>query len=291
MPAKSSELRKSNVHQAEDPALPPGQQPVGPGKWPIVGEREPAQSDLPFELEIRGLVANPIKYSLEGLTAFPQTHRRIDIHCVTRWSKLGMEFSGILLADLLDVALVDAAAKFVSFVSRSARDHSTSMPLKDALSLETLIALSCDGQPLPEDHGGPIRNIVPGRYFYKSVKWLERIELMAEDRLGFWESESGYHNNADPWNEQRDLAPSIDRRIAIKLIESRNFSGRDLRSIDASNRDLAGLIARNATLRNANFHDALLAGSDFSGANLSNAHFENADLKNANFTGADLEGA
>jgi hypothetical protein len=197
----------------------------------------------------------------------------------------------MLLADLLDLALVDAAAKFVSFVSRSARDHSTSMPLEDALSLETLIALNCDGRPLPEDHGGPIRNIVPGRYFYKSVKWLKRIELLAEDRLGYWESESGYHNNADPWKEQRYLAPSIDRRIALKLIESCNFSGHDLRSIDASNRDLTGLIARNAILRNANFNDAVLAGADFSGANLSNAHFGNADLKNANFAGADLEGA
>ena len=163
--------------------------------------------------------------------------------------------------------------------------------IEQAIQCRTLIATHVDGEPLGIDHGGPIRNIVPGRYFYKSVKWLESIELLADDRLGFWEAETGYHNHADPWREERYMVPSIDRRTAIKLIESLDFSGQDLRSIDASNRKLVGLNAREALLRDADFRNSDLANADFSGANLSNAHFEKSNLQRANFTGADLEGA
>ena len=151
--------------------------------------------------------------------------------------------------------------------------------LDTAIAQQTLIAIDVDGQPLPPDHGGPIRNLVPGRYFYKSVKWLEEIELLEQDRLGFWEAESGYHNLADPWQEQRYLAPTIDRREAAKLIDSKNFSQRDLRGIDASSRQLPGLMAAGAALRNADFSFSDLQGADFSEANLSNAHFRRTDLR------------
>ena len=124
-----------------------------------------------------------------------------------------------------------------------------------------------------DSHGGPIRNIVPRKYFYKSVKWLEKIELLSEDRLGYWEADTGYHNLADPWKEQRYMASTIDRRTAAKLIESKDFSNRDLRSIDASNRNLDGLNASGASLRDASFEQCSLVGADFSNANLSNANF------------------
>jgi hypothetical protein len=163
--------------------------------------------------------------------------------------------------------------------------------LETAVNLNTLIAIHVDGRPIETDHGGPIRNIVPNRYFYKSVKWLENIELMAEDRLGFWEAETGYHNNADPWAEERYIATAIDRRTAIKLIETRDFSGRDLRSIDASKRDLTGLNARRSLLRDANFCQSDLSDADFTDANLSNAHLKQCILRNARFVRTDLEGA
>jgi hypothetical protein len=163
--------------------------------------------------------------------------------------------------------------------------------LADAVSLGTLVATQHSGQPLPSEHGGPVRVIVPGRYFYKSLKWLTRIELLAEDRLGFWEAEAGYHNHADPWREQRYLATSITRQQAAELIRLRDFRGLDLRGIDASGRELAGLRAEDALLRDANFRRATLTGANFARANLSNAHLDGAVLAGASFQSADVEGA
>lgn len=273
------------------PRLPPGQQLAAPNKWPLIGERGPRPSSDPWTLTISGLVDLPTTFSLDQLYELPQTERVLDIHCVTRWSQYDMRFSGVLLSDLLNSVGVSTEARFISFVSRSTRNHSSSLDLNDALSFDTLIALDFNGQPLPVEHGGPIRNIVPGRYFYKSVKWLEAIELLSIDRLGFWEAESGYHNHADPWQEERYMAPAIDRRLAAELIAKRDFSGLDLRSIDCSLRELPGLNARGSALRDANFRDANLANSDFSEANLSNAHFQGANLQGAKFVGTDLEGA
>ena len=271
--------------------IPPGQQLVAPGKWPIIGEREPSQSTQPWSLEILGKVDQPLSFSVDELLSLPQTERVLDIHCVTRWSMLDVPIKGVLLADLLEQAGVANEARFVSFESRSERNHSTSLPLDVTTDLETIIALEMRGQPIADEHGGPIRNIVPGRYFYKSVKWLTKIELLAEDRLGYWEAETGYHNNADPWKQERYMVPNLDRRTVIRLLESKDFSGHDLRSIDAGERNLDGLNARNALLRDANFEKASLLAADFSGANLSNAHLANARLNNAKFIGTDLEGA
>lgn len=271
--------------------IPPGQQLVAPGKWPIIGERLPTETDTPWSLTIKGEVDTPISLSLEQLSAFPQTTQTMDIHCVTRWSMLDTTFSGVLLKDLLSSTGIKPNARFVSFQARSKRKHSSSLILETAIDLNTLIATGVNGEPIDTSHGGPIRNIVESRYFYKSVKWLEQIELLSTDRLGFWEAESGYHNEADPWQEQRYMAPTIDRRTSLQLIETRDFSYRELRSIDASQRNLAGLNANNASLRDANFSGTDLSNADFTNANLSNAHFHNANLSNAVFLNADLEGA
>lgn len=270
--------------------LPPNQQLVASDKWPIIGERAPAAGLQPL-LKVQGAVAQPLSLNLEQLAGLPQTRMQLDLHCVTRWSKFDLVFSGVLLADLLELAQPRSSARYISFVAHSERRHSSSLLLADALSLRTLIATQVGDEPLPVEHGGPIRNVVPLRYLYKSVKWLSEIELLTEDRLGFWEAESGYHNTADPWLEQRYLAPSLDRRAAAKLLESRDFSGHDLLSIDASNRELNGLQAVAALLRNANFRCSQLQRANFSRANLSNAHFEGADLREVDFSGADLEGA
>ncbi len=274
-----------------DRQLPPGQQLVAPGKWPIIGERQPSESTRPWSLLISGLVAQPLRLSLEQLQSMPQSKQIIDIHCVTRWSKLQVEFAGVFLADLISMSKVDSSAEFVSFMSRSDRRHSTSLSLDKACSLRTLIALQANGAPLPESHGGPIRNIVPERYFYKSVKWLEEIELLEQDRLGYWEAESGYHNEADPWQEQRYMAPTLERKEAARLIATKDFSDRDLRGIDASHRDLEKLYAPRSLLRDANFSRSNLRAADFSNANLSNAHFRESDLRCVSFRDADLEGA
>src|SRR5690606_16836039 len=128
-----------------------------------------------------------------------------------RWSKLDVPFRGVPLAVLLKICPPLPVAKYVSFAARSERRHSPSVLLEDALELDTLVALACEGRPLEKLHGGPVRVVVPGRYFYKSLKWLERIELLETDRLGYWEQTAGYHNTADPWQEQRYMAPQLDR--------------------------------------------------------------------------------
>jgi hypothetical protein len=179
----------------------------------------------------------------------------------------------------------------VSFGARTERRHTTSLALADALALETLVVLIYAGRPLADDHGGPIRTVVPGRYFYKSVKWLEAIRVLAADELGYWEREAGYHNQADPWQEQRYIVAQIDTATYRQLLHRKDFSGHTLLGLHAEGRTLEGLNARGATLRNAHFTRARLAGACFEGANLSNAHFEGADLCGVSFQAADLEGA
>ena len=283
---------------AEKLLLPPHQQLVAPGKWPFVGESgpNPARRDEPWRLTVSGLVARPQTWSLEELHQFPQTDIQLDIHCVTRWSKLGARFGGVLLQTLLDICQPLASARFVSFIARSARRHSTSLSREDALSLETLIALSYEDRPLEEVHGGPLRTVVRDRYFYKSVKWLEEVRLLAEDDLGYWEKEAGYHNEADPWLEQRYIVPNIDNQLYRRILQERDFSHRDLLGIRADGRTLTGLNARRALLRDAHFERSQLDGACFDGANLSNAHFQGASLRGASFRPdngqpADLEGA
>lgn len=275
----------------ERPRLPPGQQLAAAGKWPLVGERVAAVVDGPWTVGVAGFVDSPRVWSLEQLRTLPWTERAIDIHCVTRWSKFDVRFGGVLLADLFAEARLRPDARFVSFVAQSTREHSTSLAIDEALALDTLVALEADGRPIAPEHGGPVRVVTPGKYFYKSLKWLRQIDVLAEDRLGYWEAEAGYHNSADPWREQRFLAATLTRHEMREVLASRNFAGRDLRSIDAAGHELERLNAESALLRNADFSRAKLLQANFRGANLSNAHFERADLRDANFREADVEGA
>jgi DMSO/TMAO reductase YedYZ molybdopterin-dependent catalytic subunit len=271
--------------------IPPGQQLVARDKWPLVGERSAQASTEPWSVRVHGLVALPRQFSLADLASLPRVERRVDIHCVTRWSKLDVRFGGVLLAELLAIVRPQSEARFVSFVARSERNHSTSLVLAEAIELGTLVALECNGQPLPSGHGGPVRVVTPGRYFYKSLKWLAEIELLAEDRLGYWEATAGYHNYADPWREERYMAPGLTKQQAAAILATRDWSGQELRSINASGRELQRLIAQGTLLRDADFRGCDLQDASFREANLSNAHLERANLQLASFAGADCEGA
>lgn len=274
------------------PTLPPNQHLAAPGKWPVVGEKAPRTSDeRPWTITIAGRVEREVTLTLDELDSLPRVERTLDIHCVTRWSRLNVRFGGVLLQTVLDIAHPLPDARFLSFIARSDRNHSTSLPLTDALERGTLIARTYEGEPLETIHGGPVRTITPGRYFYKSLKWLERIELLAEDRLGYWEDEAGYHNRADPWQEERYLAPSVTRQQMQRLLQRRDISGDDLRGVEASGRSLHGLKAIGAKLRDARFENTDLSGADFTAANLSNARLNGANLQNAILFGADCEGA
>jgi len=271
--------------------LPPGQQLAAAGKWPLVGEREPASLPTDWSVVVSGLVDSPRTWSLNDLRSLPQETRTIDIHCVTRWSVLGAHFTGVPLSTFLDSSRPQSTAKFISFVAHSPRAHSTSLSLHDAAQLNVFIAWAFDGEPISREHGGPVRVVTPGRYFYKSLKWLSRVELLADDHLGYWEASAGYHNRADPWLEERYIASGIGKKEAAQILLDGKISGRELLGLDGSDRQLAGLQARGSLLRNANFARADLRGADFSGANLTNARFMQADLRDALFVNADLEGA
>jgi DMSO/TMAO reductase YedYZ molybdopterin-dependent catalytic subunit len=272
-------------------SLPPGQQLVAPGKWPIIGERKPADDASPWTVSISGLVERQKTWTLNELRSMSQVEQTFDLHCVTRWSKPGVPLRGVPLEYLLEPAVPTSEAAFVSFIARSERGHSTSLSLADARSLGVLLALDYDGKPLPVEHGGPVRVIVPGRYLYKSLKWLARIDVLAEDRLGYWESTAGYHNHADPLHEERYIAAGVSMQEMRRLLATRDLSGRDLLGLAAAGHDLNGLVAREALLRNSDFRGCILSGACFDRANLSNADFRGADLRQATFIGADLEGA
>lgn len=277
--------------------LPPNQGLIKTASvWPVVGEAAPRAGTEPctpeaWTVTVSGLVKRPLTVSLAALMARPQAERVVDFHCVTRWSKFDMRFSGVALSDLLAEAGVDAAARFVRFVARSDRAHDTSLSLADTGRCDPLVAFAIDGAPLPEEHGGPVRIVTPGKYGYKSLKWLERIELLAENKLGYWESGPGYHDNADPWAEERYVTGNIPPDLRGRMIATRRLGGRNLLSVDFAGEDLAALDAAGATLRNCRFDEAELTDADFSGANLSNASLRGAKLAGARFVGADVEGA
>lgn len=142
--------------------MPPRQQLVAADKWPIVGERFPAEAPSDWPIDVFGLVEQPVRLTLDELRALPQTTQAVDIHCVTRWSKPGVEFTGVRLADLLALAAPLSHARFVSFIARTERGHSTSLPLAAALTKDVLVALQVEGEPVPVEHGGPVRVVTPG---------------------------------------------------------------------------------------------------------------------------------
>lgn len=280
---------------SSEPRLPPGQAKTG--KFPVVGEKDPAPAALDlaaWRLEVAGLVERPLSWTHPELMALPQRERRVDIHCVTGWSQFEMVFTGLPLAELLAYSRPLESAAFVSFEAYSGRRHDTSLPL--ALALEdTWLVHSRDGQPLAPEHGWPLRTLTPSRYFYKSLKWLHRIELLAEDKLGYWERESAYHNVGDPWRgDQRFTTGSLKPAEAERFREAESFRpwrgkvllGLDLRGWRPKGDDLASLQLKNCDLRGADF-----AGKNLEGANFSLSDLRGADLRQARCAGADLEGA
>lgn len=153
-----------------------------------------------WALRVHGLVENELSLDWAAFQALPQITDVSDFHCVTRWSKLDVTWQGVYAQHLLMLAAPLHSAKFATLHSYDG--YTTNLPLEALLDDDVIIAHSALGYPLTTAHGGPVRLVVPKRYAWKSAKWLKAIELHAEDRLGFWE-ERGYHNNADPFKEQR----------------------------------------------------------------------------------------
>ncbi|MEG3635357.1 sulfite oxidase-like oxidoreductase [Micromonospora palythoicola] len=138
------------------------------------------------------------RWSWAEMMALPQETPTVDIHCVTRWSKLGTTWRGVSLDTLLDG--VDTAADYA--LAHSYGGYTTNLPLEDLRDGQAWLVHSYDGDDLPAEHGGPARLLVPHLYFWKSAKWARGIRLTVEDTPGFWET-AGYHDYGDPWREQR----------------------------------------------------------------------------------------
>ncbi|MBM3264578.1 MAG: molybdopterin-dependent oxidoreductase [candidate division Zixibacteria bacterium] len=275
--------------------LAPGQ--LATDRFRVTGEREPlpeALDDEAYRLTVGGLVERPLELTLSEVRTLATYTLDTDIHCVTGWSYRAMRFTGFPLVHLLNMAKPLDTARFAWFLAYSRRNHATSLPLEVARA-ETWIVTEADGQSLSPDHGYPVRTVTPSRYFYKSLKWLRHIELLAEDRLGFWEGVSHYHNNADPWaGDQRYASGTMTPKQVERLKKAVSFDryrDRVIVSVDLSGwrpetRDLQGM-----QFKNCNFRGAQLRGVDFRRGNLTNSDLRDADLAGADLRDADLEGA
>ncbi len=153
-----------------------------------------------WKLRIFGLVENELNLDWEAFQQLPQTTSVSDFHCVTRWSRLDMDWVGVKAQHLLMLAAPLKTAKFVTLHGYDG--YTTNLDLAALLDDDVIVAHSVLGYPLTTAHGGPVRMVVPKRYAWKGAKWLKAIELHEFDRPGFWEMR-GYHNEADPWLEQR----------------------------------------------------------------------------------------
>jgi len=183
-----------------DPArLPPGQYLTQ--KWPVLHAGDVPDTDLAtWTFRVFGDVEEEVILDWEQFNALPRTSNVQDIHCVTRWSRFDAEFEGVHWRELAALAKPRATARFV--IAHAEQGFTSNVPLPFLEHDQALLATVADGEPLSAEHGGPLRLVVPGKYFWKSAKWLREIELSSIDRLGFWER-YGYHNDADPWKEER----------------------------------------------------------------------------------------
>jgi DMSO/TMAO reductase YedYZ molybdopterin-dependent catalytic subunit len=189
------------VDAGYDPArLPPGQYLTD--KWPVLHAGSvPRYADLAtWTFRVFGEVENEVELSWEQLNELPRSGNTQDIHCVTRWSRFDASFEGVHWRELAERAKPKPTAAFV--IAHAEHGFTSNVPLRFVEDDDALLATHADGEPLTPDHGYPLRLVIPGKYFWKSAKWLRGIELSATDKPGFWER-YGYNNTADPWKEER----------------------------------------------------------------------------------------
>ena len=187
----------SGRRRPEGQKLPPGQYLVT--DFPVLSAGPTPRVDLAsWELRVTTETGKVHTWDWAAFRALPTEDITVDIHCVTKWSKLGTHWRGVSLDTLLGG--VDTGAGFA--LARSYGGYTTNLPLPDLRGGQAWVAFEFDGQPLAAEHGGPARLLVPHLYFWKSAKWVTSLDLMARDKHGFWE-ELGYHDYGDPWREQR----------------------------------------------------------------------------------------
>lgn len=192
-------LPKPRLGPDQRKRLPPGQYLTE--KWPVLHYGSVPTADLAaWDFRVWGEVERPLTFDWHEFGAMPRTTVHADIHCVTRWSRLAAEFEGVPLTHILERARPTADARFV--VAHCEQGYTTNLPIDVLGGDDVLLCDRADGAALTPEHGYPLRLVVPRLYFWKSAKWIRGLRFLAHDEPGFWER-YGYHNDADPWLEQR----------------------------------------------------------------------------------------
>jgi DMSO/TMAO reductase YedYZ molybdopterin-dependent catalytic subunit len=197
MPLVSRGFRGRPRRDVDPARIPPGQYVVD--DFPVLSAGPTPRTPLDqWTFTLGGAVDEPVSWSWDELRALPSETFTVDIHCVTKWSKLDTSWTGVSVDTLLQG--VETEAGYVSAFCDGG--YTTNLPLQDVTGGRAWVAYAFGGEPLEPEHGGPARLLVPHLYFWKSAKWVRGLTLTADDEPGFWES-AGYHNRGDPWMEQR----------------------------------------------------------------------------------------
>jgi DMSO/TMAO reductase YedYZ molybdopterin-dependent catalytic subunit len=189
--------RRRQVPEELAARVPPGQY-VEQGFPVLTAGPTPRVETGDWRLRIDGMVDAPGEWSWDEFNGLPQETVPCDIHCVTKWSKLGTAFTGVSLDTLLDAV----GPRGGYSMAMSYGGYTTNVALADLTGGKAWVVTEWEGEPLPREHGGPARLLVPHLYFWKSAKWVSGLRLLDHDEPGFWER-NGYHDRGDPWLEQR----------------------------------------------------------------------------------------
>ncbi|MDQ6898019.1 MAG: molybdopterin-dependent oxidoreductase [Candidatus Dormibacteraeota bacterium] len=198
----SPKARRRPLPEGVDPArIPPGQVLTAPDKWPLLHFGPVPEPDLErWTFKVFGAVGTELEMNYETLRSLAVKEVSADIHCVTGWSRLGDRWTGVPIQEIL--ARVKPTEKASHVMAHCEYGYSTGMPLSVLADDDVLLCYGWNGADITVEHGFPLRLFVPKKYFWKSAKWLRGLEFMTQNRLGFWE-QRGYHDEADPWREQR----------------------------------------------------------------------------------------
>jgi len=184
---------------ADRQRVPPGQWVTK--EWPVLHYGSvPAINLATWDFTVFGLVEEPLRLTYQQFMSLPRVQVKADVHCVTHWTLLDSTWEGVGFRELMKLIKPKPEARFV--MVHCEQGFTTNLPLAVLMDDDVLFAYRRNGEDLTPEHGWPLRLVVPKKYFWKSAKWVRGLEFMAEDRLGFWE-QAGYHNDADPWQEQR----------------------------------------------------------------------------------------
>jgi len=191
---------KGRGERADPSRVPPGQYVTS--DFPVLSAGPTPHTPLEqWSFTIRDTDGSDLaSWKWKEFVALPQTELTVDIHCVTKWSKLDTRWKGVTFDALMEQAGIEPPASYLMAFSDGG--YTTNLPVDDLTDGQALVAWEYDGSALEAEHGGPARLLVPHLYFWKSAKWVRGLSFMEEDEPGFWETH-GYHLRGDPWKEER----------------------------------------------------------------------------------------